>query len=59
MAYDRKCYALAAAFIEDHPELRAKTSDLAVEIQETIDTWIDDQQQLNRIDVQVRAIANP
>lgn len=42
MAYDTKCYDLAAAFLEDHPEIEtdARCDKLAQLIQTTIDEQI-------------------
>lgn len=42
MAYDTKCYDLAAAFLEDEPTLQTenKKSALAQTIQTAIEDWI-------------------
>ena len=42
MSYDPKCYDLAAAFLEDEPELATEKNKckLAQHIQDTIEDWI-------------------
>ena len=42
--YDPKCYELAEAFLQDMPHLWSKkrAEDLAIEIQETIESYIGD-----------------
>lgn len=43
MGYDPKCYELAMAFLEDHPDLsKDRGGELAQEIQDTIETFLDE-----------------
>ena len=44
--YDVKCYRLACDFLEDHPEIDTNKNrqELAQEIQDSIETWIDIQE---------------
>jgi hypothetical protein len=39
--YDPKCYELALAFLEDEPQFIHLAGDLAAEIQNAIENWID------------------
>lgn len=41
MAYDTKCYDLAAAFLDDEPHLKPKIGSLAQTIQNAIEDWIE------------------
>jgi len=55
---DTKCFDLARDFIDDHPHLRPKVRDLAIEIQGAVEDWLLAEEQLRRIDDDVKAIAD-
>ena len=52
--FDAKCYELAKAFLSDEPTLDSEESraDLAQDIQNTIEDWIEDQRQKSGVTMQ-------
>jgi hypothetical protein len=41
MPYDQKCEDLAKIFLQDYPDLQGKVTELAQEIQDAIEDWLD------------------